>query len=507
MGNFNSKRKNEIIIIGYIEGKKKIPVIENKLKMDHSSSDIFKDKENIQDYLSKEKEECKDQSFQKLKEFESTELKKIFDDNYDKYITDFQKEKINLLWDKNLIEKIIENENSSIVYKRKIIDEILSIKNNDNSYQIKQLKILLVGRIGVGKTTLIKYMLNLDENKIINNNSFKNFVTYENKNVPYLKLVEFKGIGLDQNNDPEKVGQEALNYIQNEIKNNNKNGDYNDFFHCIWFCISFARFEESEKNLLIKLSQVYNDKTIPIIIVYTQNINNTISNSMEIYIKEKIGIKTSFIKVLAKDMNVIQSRNIRKAFGKSDLLNLTLKKCTMALQGDMINFMIDTISDDVKGKILAKNKSLEKMINDNIIKKYINEYKCVLSDEGLKNYITEMIGNNLFSFYEKYNRKITNKTLNYLKKSNIINSIDDFIRIYKTKVFYIIEENQKEKAKMFIDKQAEIEKVTVNIRLENKRYLKGFEKSIISFIKRNFYYISQKIIINYMIKNFFWSIL
>ena len=177
------------------------------------------------------------------------------------------------MWDKNLIEKIIENENSSIVYKRKIIDEILSIKNNDNSYQIKQLKILLVGRIGVGKTTLIKYMLNLDENKIINNNSFKNFVTYENKNVPYLKLVEFKGIGLDQNNDPEKVGQEALNYIQNEIKNNNKNGDYNDFFHCIWFCISFARFEESEKNLLIKLSQVYNDKTIPIIIVYTQNIN------------------------------------------------------------------------------------------------------------------------------------------------------------------------------------------------------------------------------------------
>ena len=202
-------------------------------------------------------------------------------------------------------------------------------------------------------------------------------------------------------------------------------------------------------------------------------------------------------------MNVIHSRKTRKAFGKSDLLNLTFKKCTMALQGDMINFMIDTISDDVKGKILSKNKSLEKMINDNIIKKYINEYKCVLSDEGLKNYITEMIGNNLFSFYEKYNSKITNKTLNYLKKSNIINSIDDFIKIYKPKVYQIIEENLKEKAIMLIDKQSEIEKDTVNIRLENKRYLKGFEKSIISFIKRNFYFISQKIIINYMIKNFF----
>jgi len=502
MGSVNSKNKKEIIITGYIEGKKKVPVIENKLIVDPSSSDILKDKENIQDYLSKEKKESKDQSFQKLKEFELTELKNIFDNNYNKFISDFQKEKIKLFWDKKMIEIIIENENSSIVYKQKIIDEILSIKNNDNSYQIKQLKILLVGRKGIGKTTLIKYMLNLDENKIINNNSSKNFITYENINVPYLKLVEFKGIGLDPNSDPENVGKEALNYIQNEIKNNNKNGDYNDFFHCIWYCISFTRFEESEKNLLINLSQVYNDKTIPIIIVYTQNINNSDSDSMEKYIKG-IGIKTSFIKVLAKDMNVIHSRKTRKAFGKSDLLNLTFKKCTMALQGDMINFMIDTISDDVKGKILSKNKSLEKMINDNIIKKYINEYKCVLSDEGLKNYITEMIGNNLFSFYEKYNSKITNKTLNYLKKSNIINSIDDFIKIYKPKVYQIIEENLKEKAIMLIDKQSEIEKDTVNIRLENKRYLKGFEKSIISFIKRNFYFISQKIIINYMIKNFF----
>ena len=73
--------------------------------------------------------------------------------------------------DNNLINKVINNENSSIVYKKKIIDEIISIKNNDNIYQIDHLKILLIGRKGVGKTTLIKYMLNLDE-KNINNKKF-----------------------------------------------------------------------------------------------------------------------------------------------------------------------------------------------------------------------------------------------------------------------------------------------------------------------------------------------
>ena len=504
MGFLHSKTKYETIIIGYIGGKEKVSDIENIETVDNTTFYSFKDKENIQNYLSIEKEETRDQTFQKLKKFEFIELKKIFDNNYNKYISDFQKEKIDVSWNKNPIEmeKIIKNENSYNIYKKKIIKEILSIKNNDNSYQIKHLKILLVGRKGVGKTTLIKYMLNLDE-KSINNKDYsnKNFVEYENINAPYLKLVEFRGIGLDRNNDPEKIGKEALNYIQDEIRSNNKNGDYNDFFHCIWYCISGTRFEESEKNLLIKLSNAYDDTKMPIIIIYTQNINNTVSNSMCKYI-EDMGLKTSFIKVLAKDMNLLCGGGIKKAFGKSELLNETLQKCTLALQGKMINFMIDTISDDVKEKILIQNKLLEQKINDKIVKSYISEYKCVQSDEGLKNYITEMIGNSLFLFYENFNTKITNKSLNFLKKSNIINSVDEFIIKYKPKVKKIIDENLSSKAQILLDKQASFEKDIFNIRLENKRYLKGFEKSIISFIKRNFYYISQIIIINYINKNF-----
>ena len=348
-------------------------------------------------------------------------------------------------------------------------------------------------------------MLNLNEQNINSNYMDDNFILYENMNVPYLKLVEFKGIGLDKNCKPEEIGQKALEFIRNEINNNKKNGDYNDFFHYIWYCISGTRFEESEKNLLIELSKVYKDKKIPIIFVYTQNIDNTVSNRMNKFIQD-IGIKTSFIKVLAKDMNLMFGGKIRKAFGREELLNETLRECTMALKGDFINFMIDTISDDVKGKILAKNKSLEKEINNKIIKNFINEYKCVLNDEEFKNYITEMIGNSLFLFYENYNRKISNKSLNLLKKSKIISSVNECIIKYKTIVDQIINKNLNEKAEIFLNQQAAIEiKNKNNIRLENKRYLKGFEESIKSFIKRNFYYIYQKNIISYIIKKFCWE--
>ena len=468
--------------------------------IDYSALDNFVNYKIIQDYLSKEKKESKDQAFKNLKEFEFRELKKIFDENYHNYITNLQKERIIIIWN-NLVEEIIKNENSSIVYKKKIIDEILSIKNNDNIYQINHLKILLVGRKGVGKTTLINYMLNLEENKINNNNSLNNFTVYENKNVPYLKLVEFRGFGLDKNCNPEEVGEEALKHIQNEIINN-KNGDYNDFFHCIWYCISGTRFEESEKSVLIKLSNAYNDKKIPIIIVYTQNIDNIVSNKMIKFIQD-IGLKTSFIKVLAKDMNLMFCGAIRKAFGRDELLNETLRKCTMTLQGDFINFMIDIISDDIKGKILEKNKSLEKEINYKIINNFINDYKCVLNEEEFKNYITEMIGKGLFTFYENYNKKISNKSLNFLKNSNIIKSVNNCIIKYELVVNQIIKDNLNQKAQIFLDQQAAIEKKNkFNIRLENKRYLKGFEESIKSFIKRNFYFISQKIIISYIIKNF-----
>ena len=216
-------KKHEEIIVdsGIIMPKIEDAKIEKKASIDYIELNNFMNEKNIQIYLSEKKEENKDKAFQNLKEFEFKELQKIFNEKYNNYITDFQKEKINIKLEQNLIDTILKNENSSNVYKQKIKDQILSIKSNDQSYQIKYLKILLVGRKGVGKTTLINYILNLKENKI-NHNSKDNFVIYENEEVPYLKLVKFRGIGLDKFSNPETIGNEALNYIRTEINKKKK---------------------------------------------------------------------------------------------------------------------------------------------------------------------------------------------------------------------------------------------------------------------------------------------
>ena len=46
-----------------------------------------------------------------------------------------------------------------------------------------------------------------DIKTIQENHSDENFVIYESSEFPYLKLIEFKGIGYEKNNDPETIGR------------------------------------------------------------------------------------------------------------------------------------------------------------------------------------------------------------------------------------------------------------------------------------------------------------
>ena len=45
-------------------------------------------------------------------------------------------------------------------------------------------------------------------------------------------------------------------------------------------------------------------------------------------------------------------------------------------------------------------------------------------------------------------------------------------------------------------------KKSINIKIQNKRDLKGFKKTSKIFLKKNFYYISQKYLIDYIIREF-----
>ena len=129
---------------------------------------------------------------------------------------------------------------------------------------------------------MIKYILKLD-GKEYNNESLneeiiqeENFISFKNKKIPYLKLIEFKGIGLDKMISPEQIEREALECIKNKISVKRNNNKYTEFINCIWYCVTGSRLEEPELKLLKELSSVYNNKQIPIILVYsTEDILNS----------------------------------------------------------------------------------------------------------------------------------------------------------------------------------------------------------------------------------------
>ena len=489
-GNKENEEKNKIKILNPAE-KKKINI------------DIKEDE--IQKHLLKE---TRDNYFNKLIQFENNLLK-------DKLLEGQKKDKeCNLILEggdlqfdlkemgidddsnnnNNLKEKIIKNEETEKVMEEKIINKIIKIKNDNEQHKIKHLKIFLVGINKIGKTTLSNYIFELEEQ---NQNELKseyheNFIIYSKENFP-IKIIEFKGLGYNENNNVEKIAQDAIKCI-NEQKE--KNEDYNEYVHCIWYLISGERFSQIENDFLVKLRSSYQDLTIPIILVYNL-LSKESSLKMKKYIEENKNCKEmDFIEVLPVENREIQANRTFIPFGRENLIKKTLLKCSKSLKGDMITLMTNNISHSVKEMMLKLNKEIEKEIIASVENK-IKDFKTVLSDEELKSYVVKLFENSIYHFYKDVNNNnLSNESLSLLNKSNFIQKIDKFIQYYKPEFEKIINLKLDEIAKTLIDEQASIEKEGDNMKVDFKRNIKIFKETTTVYFKRNYYFISQKYILN-----------
>jgi len=475
----------------------------------------FMENKQIQDsYFEREDED--DLVFKELKKYEKEELTKEFENlrkNYEKIL----KQKNNKYIDNNLINNIFEKENSKMVFKDKILKEIEKVKNdNENEkYNIKYLTILLFGTKGVGKTELVNYILKKDSNDEIKITQIdNNLIKYEsyNDNIK-LKFIEYKGYGIDKDVDPKTIADNSINYIKNLIdkKHNNKNKNFNDFVHCIWFCVKGTRFQDSEIEVLKKLKEVYGESIMPIIIVYTNAADSSATKEMKKFITSddsniKNYIKESdFIKVNSKESQMPGSDDKIPPFGGDKLLQTTLNKCTQSLKGNMKIIMMENMSNNIETTMKKLNSDNKKKIFENIINEFIKNYKEVKKDDDFINYLVNMIGKNLKQFYQ---RDISNATLNIIFKSNIIKIVSDYIIYYKNETKKLIEKIVEKNAKIFLNAQVEKEiEEKQSIQIKNKRSLNKFKKTNKIFLKKNFYYISQKYLILDIIDNFCYKFL
>ena len=336
------------------------------------------------------------------------------------------------------IDKITKIENRDNLFNNKINIYLDKMSEKMSKLEVNHLNILLIGLSGVGKSFLINSVLKLENEKKAETQIIKpttrSFNIYESNKIPNIRLIDSRGIEKGNYNIDALV-KEITNYIENqELKGNPDN-----FIHCIWYCMTGNRFEDIEEETLLKLSSIYDDSKLPIIVVYTQAINPAYYNAINKEInKIKKGIE--YIPVLAEDMEVTGG-TIVKSYNLDLLLIKSLEKSKNAVYSSVFSairkIVINEIDFQLEKNSEMINNNLNKIISslqNNTSKIDINEerlyneiFKSLLYEEESKKDLkseSKKIINDLINSLIEINNKVLGKCLNdYIKtKSNDLSS-------------------------------------------------------------------------------------
>ena len=272
--------------------------------------------------------------------------------------------------------------------------------------------------------------------------------------------------------------------------------NYNEFIHCIWYCIGERRFEEKEKSLFNSLKKIFSDKNImPIIFVYAKAIDEIEADKMRKFILKDYP-NNSFVITMAEDYDA--DTGVRKAFGKEELINATLKKCTEALESDTLTIMIKLISKNIKENLIENNQNIKEKILNKIRDDFIQDFNKTLGDGDFIKYINDIFLKYLNYFYD--NKKIiTNNSMNLIFKSDFVSSVNKIYSSFKENIKKKIKSNSEKKSKELIDIQAILEQKSGNMKVYNRRDLNEFQKTTEIFLKKSYYFLAQNYIINYLV--------
>ena len=458
----------------------------------------FVNQTNIQDLANIKNDNSDDSVYQLIKKEENEELTKFFDKIKISFMKDIDgflfAENINNLYP--LVSQIISNENGNEIHKTKIKKQIAKIKEDENLFKINHLTILLTGKSGTGKSTLINVLLNLPKG-LKAPTGVGNYITtetkpYQSKNRSYLRLVDTRGIELNVDYGPNEVDKECKRFIKSELQTN----DINNFIHCIWYCITGNRLEECEMQLLNSLRNTFPNSKIPIIMVYTQSTDDDIIKQMKDFIKNN-NIEGDFIDILALPKS---TRGITlSSYNLDKLVVKTIKKVKEALNGDMKNIMINNISEYIKNNLWDENSRIKNKINETTILNLIRHDK-VQNEGEFQNTLINTYGTNINFFFK--NKTMNKNTILDIQNSYLIKNKNDYFNYTQKYEENIISNDLSRLAYKFLDIQAKKEILKgKSTKPKNKRCHKDFINTNKNFLLNNLDYISQKHYYNYIIPN------
>lgn len=212
---------------------------------------------------------------------------------------------------------------------------------SDKIKNLKNLNIIVAGKTGVGKSTLINSVFreNLAETGIgrpVTDHMRK----LTKKDFP-LSIYDTRGFELGKDAQKE-VKEEVIDTIRSGLATK----DVNKAIHCIWYCINTAsnRIEDEEIEWLKDFSKDNQVTQVPVIIILTQAFSKKKAEEFRKYILEQNLDVIQVIPVLAEDYEIDEDY-VAKAYGLDLLIRIMSEALPDELQATLQNVQIASLEE------------------------------------------------------------------------------------------------------------------------------------------------------------------
>lgn len=211
----------------------------------------------------------------------------------------------------------------------------------DKIKNLKTLNIIVAGKTGVGKSTLINSVF---KEKLAETGMGKPVTEHmrkiSKKGIP-LAIYDTRGFELGREIQ-EEVKQEVIDTISKGLATQ----DINKAIHCIWYCINTAsnRVEPEEIEWIKELSKDNQITQVPIIIVLTQSFSKKKADEMrKMLLDENLDV-IQVIPVLAEDYE-IEDLGTAKAYGLEVLIKVMGEALPEELMDTLQNVQIASLEE------------------------------------------------------------------------------------------------------------------------------------------------------------------
>lgn len=204
---------------------------------------------------------------------------------------------------------------------------------NDKVNNLNTLNIVVAGKTGVGKSTLI-------------NGVFRENLAETGMGKPvttHMRKIGKKGFPLNiYDTRGFELGKDAQKEVKNEIMDTIRKGmaskDVNEVIHCIWYCINTAsnRIEPEEIQWLKDFAEENRVTQVPVIIILTQSFSKKNAQEMRnMILNENLDV-IQVVPVLAMDYE-IDEEYVAKAYGLDTLIRVMSEVLPGELQDTLQN--------------------------------------------------------------------------------------------------------------------------------------------------------------------------